>query len=86
MVWNKESNINNIHFETYTESYVSRSKHIWSVLKIFHTRMCLCCVSIMKLDITKTVCVHSVELFSIYNLHTYITSCCYCNPFKMSIK
>ena len=85
---------------------MSRSKHMWSVLKIFHTRMVPVLrvnlvlvqdgvphtvlnqdyVSIMKLDITKTVCVHSVELFSIYNLHTYITSCCYCNPFKMSIK
>ena len=39
MVWNKVSNINNIYFETYTKSYLSRSKHMLSVLKIFHTRM-----------------------------------------------
>ena len=36
---NKVSNINNIYFETYTKPYLSRSKHMFSVLKIFHTRM-----------------------------------------------
>ena len=70
------------------QTYLSRSKGLLSVLEIFHlcvwfTMTIILRVS-MKPNVIKTVYVHSVELFSIYHLHTYITSCC--NPFKLSIK